>query len=76
MKLINLALEGQQMKAAYERAKVKIKESQAKALEAQTPQRRRTPSQASADSMAARIKKLQKNPNSARAAEDVLSQFD
>jgi hypothetical protein len=33
MKLINLALEGQQMKAAYERARAKLKENAAKAVE-------------------------------------------
>jgi hypothetical protein len=78
MKLINLALEGKQMRAAYERARAKIKETAAEnaAASAQTPQRRRTNSQVASDNMAARIKKLAKNPNSAKAAEDVLSQFD
>jgi hypothetical protein len=77
MKLIALAIEGKQMKAAYERARAKIKETAAEnAKSAQTPQRRRTSSQASADNLNARIKKLAKNPNSAKAAEDVLSQFD
>lgn len=76
MKLINLALEGKQMKAAYERARAKLKENAAKAVEVQTPQRRRTPSAVAAGEMAARIKKLAKNPNSSQAAVDVLSQFD
>jgi hypothetical protein len=76
MKLINLALEGQQMKQAYERARAKLKENAEKAVEVQTPQRRRTQSQVSSDVMAAKIKKLAKNPNSNNAALDVLSQFD
>lgn len=76
MKLINLALEGKQMKAAYERAKAKLKENAAKAVDVQTPQRRRQPSAVAAETMAARIKKLARNPNSAGAAVDVFSQFD
>jgi hypothetical protein len=76
MKLISLALEGKQMKTAYERARAKLKENAAKTVEVQTPQRRRTPSAVAADVMAARIKRLAKNPNSSQAAVDVLSQFD
>lgn len=76
MKLINLALEGKQMKAAYERARAKIKENATNAVEVQTPQRRRTPSAVAADKLAARIKTLAKNPNSSQAAVDVLSQWD
>jgi hypothetical protein len=76
MKLINLALEGKQMKVAYERARTKLKENAAKTVEVQTPQRRRTPSAVAADVMSARIKRLAKNPNSSQAAVDVLSQFD
>jgi hypothetical protein len=76
MKLINLALEGKQMKAAYERARAKLKENAAKAVEVQTPQRRRTPSAVESQAIAARLKTLAKNPNSSAAAVDVLSQFD
>jgi hypothetical protein len=76
MKLINLALEGKQMKAAYEKARAKLKENAAKAVEVQTPQRRRTPSSVAADVMNAKIKRLAKSPNSSQAAVDVLSQFD
>jgi hypothetical protein len=76
MKLINMALEGKRMKAAYESARAKLKENAAKAVEVQTPQRRRTPSAVESQSIATRIKTLAKNPNSAKAAVDVLSQFD
>jgi hypothetical protein len=76
MKLINLALEGKRMKEAYERMRTKMKDNAREAVEVQAPQRRRTQSQVASDTMAVRIKRLAKNPNSAKAAEDVLSQFD
>jgi len=74
LKLIEMALEGQRLKGSLEKAKAKLKEAQARPVEVQEPSRkRRTSAQVSGDEIRAKMSQLRKNPNSAKAAEAVLS---
>ena len=74
LKLIEMALEGQRLKGSLEKAKAKLKEAQARPVEVQEPSRkRRTSSQVAGDEIRSKMSQLRKNPNSAKAAEAVLS---
>jgi|SRR5215831_3465964 len=75
VKLIAMAMRADAQDAALAKAKAKLKEAQKP--EVQAPTRvRRTPGQVDADQRRAALERLRRNPNSAKAAEDILSKFD
>jgi len=74
LRLVNLALQGEKAMAALESAKAKMKA--AAIPEVQTPQKRRSSAQVASESLRAKMDRLRKNPNSSKAAEDALSQWD
>lgn len=76
LRLISKALKADQYEKASAAAKAKLKEVQKPPVEVQAPQRRRSSAQVQSDTLRARLETLRKNPNSAKAAEDVLSRFD
>lgn len=78
VRLIHMALQAERYEKAQETAKAKAVKAAAERppVEVQAPQRRRSPSQVDADTRRAALLRLSKNPNSAKAAEDVLSRFD
>lgn len=77
MKVLNLALEGKQLKASLEKAKAKLKEArQAKPVpEVQEPSRRRSPAETRNEKMREQLARLRKTGRPEHA-DAVLSQYD